>query len=67
MTISDASAIKLYRYDSYNASRTIPNMNEIMKGKVAVSEQAVFSIKVEEGEISIGSDKIYDRLVYFLN
>jgi len=63
----DVSAIKLYRYESFAASRTIPNMNEIMKGKIAISDQAEFSIKVDQGEIFIGSDQIYDRLVYFLN
>ena len=60
--------MKLYRYESYDASRMIPNMNEIMKGKVEMSDSSVLSINAEKREIFADKNvQIYDRFVYFMN
>ena len=61
----ETSQVRIYRYDSYEASRRIPNLNEIMKGKVQVEDGEQFSINVDEKKVFIGKQEVFDRLVYF--
>lgn len=61
----EKSKVRIYRYESFNASRRIPNMKEIMKGKVQVEDGEQFKINVDEKKVFIGNQEVYDRLVYF--
>lgn len=61
----ETSKVRIYRYESFDASRRIPNMKEIMKGKVQVEDGEQFKINVSEKKVFIGNQEVYDRLVYF--
>ena len=61
----ETSKVRIYRYESFDASRKIPNMKEIMKGKVQVEDGEQFKINVSEKKVFIGNQEVYDRLVYF--
>ena len=54
----------LKRYESVEASRKIPNLNEIMKGKVEVKDSEEFKINVENRVAHVGGQEVFDRLIY---
>jgi len=59
--------VKLYRYESVAAARSIPNMNEIMKGKVEIGDGEQFAIDVDKMSATVNGNEIHDRLVYTVN
>ena len=61
------NSVKLYRYESVAASRSIPNMNDIMKGKIEVNDDAKFAIDVEKNAVQVNGEAVFDRLVYTVN
>jgi len=61
----ETSKVRIYRYESFAASRKIPNMKDIMKGKIQVEDGERFKINVDEKKVFIGNQEVYDRLVYF--
>lgn len=54
----------LSRYESVEASRKIPNLNEIMKGKIEVKDSEEFKINVENRVAHVGGQEVFDRLIY---
>ena len=52
------------RYESVEASRKIPNLNEIMKGKVEVKDSEAFKINVDQRVAYVGDQEVFDRLIY---
>lgn len=46
------------------ASRKIPNLNEIMKGKIEVKDSEEFKINVENRVAHVGGQEVFDRLIY---
>ena len=52
------------RYESVEASRKIPNLNEIMKGKIEVKDSEEFKINVENRVAHVGGQEVFDRLIY---
>ena len=46
------------------ASRKIPNLNEIMKGKIEVKDNEEFKINVENRVAHVGGQEVFDRLIY---
>jgi len=59
-----AKDVNLYRYESAGAARSIPNMNEIMNGKVKVGDDEVFTLDLDKGIIYVNGSVVHDRLVY---
>ena len=45
-------------------SSKIPNLNEIMKGKIEVKDEELFKINVEKRMAQVGDHEVFDRLIY---
>ena len=56
--------ITLYRYDTVESARSIPNMNEIMKGKVQIGDGEAFAIDTAKNVVTVNGQEVHDRLVY---
>jgi hypothetical protein len=71
LVLSDVGQIQLLMYeDPVSGPRTMPDMNDIQKGKVAVPDSAQFHINVPEERVVIQSNgkklDIGQTLVYIV-
>ena len=70
LSLSETSHVKLMMYDGTEGLRTIPDLNNIEKGKVEVSDSAVFTLDVKERTVAMKTNgKSVDfgsKLVYIV-
>ena len=53
LSLSETSHVKLMMYDGTEGLRTIPDLNNIEKGKVEVLDSAVFTLNVKERTVAM--------------
>merc|ERR1711892_1347588 len=56
--------VTLFRYDTIASARSIPNMKEIMKGKVQIGDGEAFAIDTDKNVVTVNGQEVHDRLVY---